>query len=52
MPDRTPSVADASTGSPPLVPPFLEVMISDGLNAASPVSVALAAYFCPGLHGL
>lgn len=43
MPDRTPSVADLSTGSPPLVPPFLEVTLSDGLNAASPVSAALAA---------
>ena len=39
----TQNVADPSTGSPPLVPPFLEITISDGLNAASPVSVPLAA---------
>lgn len=39
----TQQVADPSTGFPPLVPPFLEITISDGLNAASPVSVPLAA---------
>ena len=39
----TQQVADPSTGFPPLVPPFLEIAISDGLNAASPVSVPLAA---------
>ena len=39
----TQNVADPSTGSPPLVPPFIDITISDGLNAASPVSVPLAA---------
>ncbi|MEO1081465.1 MAG: VPLPA-CTERM sorting domain-containing protein [Pseudomonadota bacterium] len=39
----TETFANPSDGGPPLLPPFLEISISDGVNSASPLTVPFAS---------